>query len=238
MECPLARQQHANCPDRLEGNKGDSFSQASEKCGFLVVICTAVERWEQKETSTPCGTWNAETHSDYRDGLTAQLSRRGRCAADARSAAVGGCAAWQADVVGVQLQISHGWDVRPHPPGLCLEANHTRLGYQAGKIDRIHKRRVRSLEGISVTPRATEDQAIKFLADESYPTEELKAKVTTKVCAFTSLYRLRCGLQPVIRTSHSPGKSNHPCFPQVCQANPGFYRCRTDAYQTNSRGIL
>ena len=153
--------------------------------GLLVVICTAVERWEQKETSTPCGTWNAETHSDYRDGLTAQLSRRGRCAADARSAAVGGCAAWQADVVGVQLQISHGWDVRPHPPGLCLEANHTRLGYQAGKIDRIHKRRVRSLEGISVTPRATEDQAIKFLADESYPTEELKAKVTTKVCAFT-----------------------------------------------------
>jgi len=38
MECPLARQQHANCPDRLEGNKGDSFSQASEKCGLLVVI--------------------------------------------------------------------------------------------------------------------------------------------------------------------------------------------------------
>ncbi len=45
----------------------------------------------------------------------------------------------------------------------------------------------------------------------------------------------RCGLQPVTRTSHSPGKSNHPCFPQVCQANPGFYRCRTDAYETNSR---
>ncbi len=40
MECPLARQQHANCPDRLEGNKGDSFSQASEICGLLVVIHT------------------------------------------------------------------------------------------------------------------------------------------------------------------------------------------------------
>jgi len=24
----------------FEGNKGDSFSQASEKCGLLVVICT------------------------------------------------------------------------------------------------------------------------------------------------------------------------------------------------------
>ncbi len=38
MECPLARQQHANCPDRLEGNKGDGFSQAGEKCALLVVI--------------------------------------------------------------------------------------------------------------------------------------------------------------------------------------------------------
>ncbi len=28
-----------------------------------------------------------------------------------------------------------------------------------------------------------------------------------------------CGLQPVIRTSHSPGKSYHPCFPQVCQGS-------------------
>ncbi len=43
MECPLVRQQHANCPDRLEGNKGDSFSQASEKCGLLVVIFTTVD---------------------------------------------------------------------------------------------------------------------------------------------------------------------------------------------------
>ncbi len=46
---------------------------------------------------------------------------------------------------------------------------------------------------------------------------------------------MRCKLQPVIRTLHSPGKSYHPCFPQVCQANPGFYRCQTDAYETNSR---
>ena len=29
-------------PDRLEGNKGDSFYQASEKCGLLVVICTSL----------------------------------------------------------------------------------------------------------------------------------------------------------------------------------------------------
>ncbi len=40
MECPLERQQHANCPEGLEGNKGDGFSQASEKCGLLVVIFT------------------------------------------------------------------------------------------------------------------------------------------------------------------------------------------------------
>ncbi len=29
----------------------------------------------------------------------------------------------------------------------------------------------------------------------------------------------RCRLQPVIRTSHSPGKSYHPYFPQVCQGS-------------------
>ncbi len=40
MQCPLERQQHANSPERLEGNKGDIFSQASEKCGLLVVTLT------------------------------------------------------------------------------------------------------------------------------------------------------------------------------------------------------
>ncbi len=53
MECPLARQQHANCPDKLEGNKGDSFPQASEKCGLLVVIHTAVDREQWQDTSKP-----------------------------------------------------------------------------------------------------------------------------------------------------------------------------------------
>jgi hypothetical protein len=52
MECPLARQQHANCPERLEGNKGDSFSQASEKCGLLVVIHTPLERYQWGNTHT------------------------------------------------------------------------------------------------------------------------------------------------------------------------------------------
>ncbi len=36
-----------NMPTALtdfEGNKGDSFSQASEKCGLLVVIYTGVDR--------------------------------------------------------------------------------------------------------------------------------------------------------------------------------------------------
>jgi len=75
MECPLARQQHANCPDRLEGNKGDSFSQASEKCGLLVVIRTPVGRGRPKDTFKPLSVGGLGIEGEARCGPVRRFRR-------------------------------------------------------------------------------------------------------------------------------------------------------------------